>query len=168
MYTKSVPFKDYNGKPRNLPVHFNLETRDVFKVVGELNRIFKWRDGLKGPERELTDEEMTDFFNDFEAVLLAAWGEPSEDGLYFVRTNRYLFEDSKLFAACMDMFVTDIGEVTRMLNEIMPKGMEEVVKKQAESLEKMQSELPSETDPKTRAAIQAQIEVLNKQLAEGA
>lgn len=166
MYTKMVPFKDYNGKPRNMEVNFLLETRDVYKILKELNGIFEWRDSLEGEVRELSTEEVTEFFNNFETVLLAAWGKPSEDGLEFDRVERYRFEQSKLFSACMDMFLSDIGEVSKMLQEIMPKGMEDMVRKQAASLEKMQSELKPDASPEDREKIEKQIAELRKQIEE--
>lgn len=164
MYTKTIPFHDYNGKPRNMPVHFQLETRDVFKVLTELNSIFEWRDSLSAKPRELTSEEMTEFFNNFETVLLQAWGEPSEDGLEFNRLDRYKFEQSKLFSATMDMFLTDIAEVTKMLEQIMPKGMEDMVRKQADSLEKMQRELKDDAPAETREALEREIAKLREQI----
>lgn len=164
MYTKMIPFHDYKGKPRNMEVNFLLETRDIFKVLSELNGIFEWRDSLNGKVRELTNEEMTEFFNNFEAVLLAAWGVPSADGLEFDRVERYRFEQSKLFSACMDMFLTDISEVSKMLEQIMPKGMEDMVRKQAASLEKMQAELKPDTPIETREALEKQIAELRQQI----
>lgn len=161
MYTKTIAFRDFKGKARNQTVQFNLETREVFKLLVELNAIFKWRDSLQDEDpRDLSTEEVVDFFNNFEKILLEAWGEMDEDGTHFRKTGRYDFEESKLFAACMDMFVSDIQEVNKLLTDIMPKGMEDMVRKQAESLERMAG------DSSNSEELQARIAELQAQLAE--
>lgn len=135
MYSKQIPFKDFNKKPRNAMVHFNLTEREVFKLLGELQALFAWKDSVsKGAERILETEEVVEFYNNFEHVLLEAWGEPSADGLHFRKGNKYDFEESALFNACMVLFVTDVGEATKLLDAIMPEGLEELVRKADESL----------------------------------
>lgn len=129
MYTKQVPFKDFNGKPRNETVHFNLTEREVFKLLGEFKAVFDWHDSLKGPQRELHTDEVVAFYNAFEEILLSAYGVPSEDGLHFRKGGRYDFEESAVFNACMVEFVSNPIETGKLLEQIMPKGMEEMVRK---------------------------------------
>jgi hypothetical protein len=95
VYTKTVPFKDFKGKPRNEVVHFNLSEREVFKLLPELQAVFHWMDSNKEADpRELGVDEVRDFYNEFEAILLEAWGIPSEDGQHFRKSERYDFEES--------------------------------------------------------------------------
>lgn len=130
MYTKQIPFKDFKDKPRNETVHFNLTEREVFKLLGEFKAVFEWHDSLRnGPNRELETEEVVAFYNSFEEILLSAYGVPSEDGLYFRKDNRYEFEQSAAFNACMVEFVSNPAETGKLLEQIMPKGMEEMVRK---------------------------------------
>ena len=129
MYTKSIPFHDFKNKPRNMEVNFNLEEREVFKLLVEFQAIFNWQEKIKGPERELETEEVIEFYNNLEEILLSAWGVPSDDGLYFRKSGRYDFEESKLFAACMKMFVEDPKEANDLLDGLMPKGLRDMVKK---------------------------------------
>jgi len=170
LYTKTVPFHDYNGKARNLPVHFMLEAKDVFKLFVELNAVLNWREGLsEGDPRDLTNEEMVEFFNNFEVILLESWGVPSADGLEFDRTGKYSFEQSKLFAAFMELLLSDITEVNSLLEKIMPKGLEEIVKKQAASLEQLKA--TNAGDPAIQAEIARltalQEAALKQQVVEG-
>lgn len=130
MYSKSIPFKDFKGNPRNATVQFNLTEPEVFKLLVPLQAIFDWQESLRNSgERELTTEEVVEFYNNFEEVLLSAWGEMSEDGLHFRKAGRYEFEESALFAACMNEFVTNPEETQKLIDGIMPKGLQEMVKK---------------------------------------
>lgn len=158
MYTKKVPFKDFNGTPRNQEVHFNLTEREFFKLLGEFQTVFEWRDSLKkGPERELATEEVVGFYNAFEEILLSAWGVPSEDGLYFRKTGRYDFEESALFSACMVEFVTNPEETGRLIEGIMPKGLDGIVEKADQNLIEMGKNSKDED-------LKAEIERLRAQL----
>lgn len=143
MYKKMVPFKDFNGKPRNQAVHFNLSEREVMKNLIPLKFIFKWRDERKAldPNAEVPTEDVVEFFNVFEQLLLEAWGEPSEDGLRFSKTGRYEFEESSLFDAFMLILVTDVREVAKLLEDMLPKGMETIVKKTDANLEAYEAQL---------------------------
>jgi hypothetical protein len=128
VYSKTVPFKDLNGKPRNEVVHFNLFEREVFKLLVEFQNIFKWQESIKGETREVETREVVEFYDNFERILLEAWGEPSSDGLHFRKGGRYDFEESALFNACMVLFVSDPGETSKLIDELMPKDMQELVK----------------------------------------
>jgi hypothetical protein len=129
LYTKQVPFKDFFDKPRNATVNFNLTEREIFKLLAEFQAVFAWRDSMRGPERMLETQEVVDFYTAFEEILLSAYGNPSEDGLHFRKAGRYEFEESALFNACMVMFVTEPEETTKLIDGIMPSGMEEMVRK---------------------------------------
>lgn len=159
MYTKSFPFKDFNNKPRNMTAHFNLTEREVFKLLGEFQEIFQWRDNIQGPPRDLGTEEVVRFYNNLETILLASWGVPSDDGLYFRKSGKYEFEESALFNAVMVEFVTDIDAATTFLDEIMPKDMEELARKADANVIKMGKQEGND------AELQAQIEELKAQLA---
>ena len=130
MYTQSIPFKDYNDKPRNMTVRLNLDEREIFTHLAEFTRIFKWRDSLiEGEDRELGTEEVVDFYTDLEEILLSAWGELSDDGLYFDKSDRHRYQYSALFNACMVLFLSDPAAANKMLDGLMPKGLEELIRK---------------------------------------
>jgi hypothetical protein len=161
LYTKNVPFKDLNGNPRNHTVHFKLFERDVFRLMGELKAVFDWTESMKGEMRELETTEVVDFYTNFEEILLNAYGVPSADGLKFDRSGRYDFEQSVVFNAVMVMMVTDPAEVTKLLDGIMPDGMEDLVKKADEALVKAAAEAADSKDENHAA----EIERLRAQLA---
>lgn len=159
MYKIKVPYKNFLDQPKNTILHFNLTETEVIKLLREFKAIFAWRDKMEGEERQLDEEEVIEFYNNFEAIMLEAWGEPSEDGEYFRKTGRYEFEESAKFNAVMLMVVTDPRQATAFVDGIMPKGMEELVRKADESLADMAKE-------STDAAQQAEIQRLRARLAE--
>jgi hypothetical protein len=120
---------DYKGKPRNIKVSFNLDAREVFKMLPELKSVFEWLESNKKADpRDLSVEEVSAFYTSFEGILLEAWGEMSEDGLHFRKGGKYEFEESALFNACMVMFVTKPEETAKLLDGILPPEMFELVK----------------------------------------
>lgn len=129
MYTLTVPFVDYKKKARNVPVSFNLDAREVFRMLPQLKSVFDWLESNKEADpRELTAEEVSAFYTDFEGILLEAYGEMSEDGMYFRKGGKYEFEESALFNACMIMFVTQPKETVKLLEGILPREMFDMVK----------------------------------------
>jgi hypothetical protein len=141
-------------------VHFNLEEREVFKLLVEFQAIFKWQESIKSEEvRELDTVEVIAFYNNLEEILLNAWGVPSEDGLYFRKGGRYDFEESKLFAAVMKMFVEDPKEANALLDGLMPKGLQDMVKKADANMADLAK------NPDTDAELRRQIDELRSQLA---
>lgn len=129
MYTITVPFTDYRGKSRSMEVNFNLDAREVFKMLPELKSVFDWLETNRDSDpRELTTEEVSQFYTNFENILLEAYGEMSEDGLHFRKGGRYEFEESALFNACMVLFVTKPDQTVKMLEGILPKELFDMVK----------------------------------------
>jgi len=128
LYTMTVPFKDYKGKPRNQQVAFNLDAREVFRMLPELKSVFDWMESNQKEDiRELGVEEVRDFYTSFENILLEAWGEMSEDGLHFRKGGKYEFEESALFNACMVMFVKDPPQTAKLLEGLLPPELFEMV-----------------------------------------
>lgn len=159
MYTLSVPYIDYKKKVHTVDVSFNLDAREVFKMLPELKSVFEWLDSNKNTDpRELGVEEVTTFYTSFEGILLEAWGEMSEDGLHFRKGGKYDFEESALFNACMVMFVTKPEETAKLLEGILPKELFDMVKK-ADA-----GDLASATTAKT-TEMEAEIARLRAQLA---
>lgn len=153
MYSKKVAYKDFRDNPRNEVVHFNLTEREVFKLMVEFKAIFEWQETIKDrAEEETPTEEVVEFYNNFEEILLAAYGVPSADGRYFDKSDRYKFEESALFNAAMLEFVQDPSETSKLIDGLMPKGLQEVVKNADDNLAQMASS--KDTDDVLRKEIE--------------
>lgn len=160
MYKLNVPFKDFHDKPRNLTIHFNLAEREVFRLLPELQFIMNWIESMKGEEiRELDTKEVVEFYTAFEELILEAYGEPSADGLYFDKTGKYQFESSAMFNAVMVMMVQDPMKVGELLDGIMPKDLQNMVKTADSNL----AEIAKRNNPEE---IQREIERLQALVAE--
>jgi hypothetical protein len=153
LYTAKIPFKDFTGKARGTAtIQFNLTEREIFKLLLQFQSIFKWQDKLKqNPDAETPTEEVIAFYTNFEDIILAAYGQLSDDGLYFRKDDRFNFEDSAMFAAAMAYYVSDVRETSKLIEGLMPKGLEDIVKKADESLAELAA------DPSTEAELRAEL-----------
>lgn len=135
MYKINVGYTDYAGRARRTDVRFNLETREVYKLFPELKGVSEWlasvqpKEGEEKPDpRNLDAEEIRDFYNNLERIILDAWGELDEDGEHFRKSGKYDFEESKAFSACMDLFVLQPQEAVKLIEALLPKDLFDKVK----------------------------------------
>ncbi len=162
MYTKSVPHKNFLGKPKTQVVHFNLTTHEFFKLLVEFKAIFDWQDRLKDADPdEVTDTaEVIAYYTNFEEILLSAYGVPDESGDHFRKAGRYDFAESSLFHACMEMFVSDPMETSKLVDGLVPENLAELIKKlDANTVALLANE-------ETPEAIRAELEKLRAREAE--
>lgn len=161
MYTKKVPYRDFKGNPQNEVVNFNLTEHEVFKLLVEFKAIFDWQDSIKDQDlRSLDTVEVVEFYNNLEEILLSAWGELSDDGKHFRKGGRYDFQESALFHQCMADFVSDPESANKLIDGLMPKGLQDLVKKTSANALKVAS------DPEATPETQAQVAQLRARLAE--
>jgi hypothetical protein len=157
VYTKTVPFKDFKGKPRNMEVNFNLTEVQVIKLFREFKDVLAWRDSLGGEERVLDNEEVMNFYTSFEEILLSAYGVPSDDGLSFDHDGRYDFEKTALFNATMVMFLTEPSEAMKLVDDMLPAGLEDLIRKADENAAVI-------SEKTTNADLKAEIDRLRLQI----
>jgi hypothetical protein len=163
MYSKTVPHKNFLGKIRNNQVvHFNLTTHEFFKLLVEFKMIFDWQQKLEGedPDAVTDTAEVIAYYTNLEEILLAAYGVPSEDGDHFRKAGRYDFAESSLFHATMEMFVSDPTEASKLIDGLMPEGLDELLKKLDKNAV---AALASEDTPD---AMKREIERLRREAAE--
>lgn len=131
MYIKKLEFNDFFGKKREQEVHFNLTSHEVFKLLVEFQAIFEWTEKMKDrdPNGVTDTAEVIEFYNNVEEIILAAWGQPDPDGLHFRKGGVYDFKESALFHKCMQLFVEDPAEANKLVDGLMPKDLQEIVKK---------------------------------------
>lgn len=131
MYIKNIPHKNFKDQVRNQEVQFNLTEHEVLKLLVEFKEIFDWQERLKGrdPDAETDTAEVIEFYNNFETILLAAWGELDESGDHFKKGGVYEFRESSVFHAAMKLFLEDQAEANRLIDGLMPKGLKDLVQK---------------------------------------
>jgi len=161
LYIKKIEFLDFFGKKREQEVHFNLTSHEVFKHLVEFQAIFEWTEKMKDrdPDGVTDTAEVIEFYNNVEEIILAAWGQPDPDGLHFRKGGVYDFKESALFHKCMQMFVESPKEANELVDGLMPKDLQEIVKRADANLAELakSGEAPE--------ALQAQIDALLAQKA---
>lgn len=162
MYSKLVEFDDFFGKKRKQEVHFNLTSHEVFKLLVEFQAVFAWteRIGEQDPDAVTDTAEVIEFYNYIEDILLAAWGVPDADGLYFRKGGVYDFKESAQFHSLMADFVSNPGEAQKLVDGLMPKDLQAIVKTADANLAQLakSGEAPD--------ALQARIDALLAEKAE--
>lgn len=168
MYTKMIPFKNFRDKPRNKEVQFNLTVHETLKLLVEFQAIFKWQEELekRDPEAETDTAEVIEFYNNFEDIILAAWGEMDESGDHFRKGGVYDFRESALFHHTMELFLKDQAELNRFLNAIMPEGLQDVVKAADANLAELAKNGDNEAVNAEVARLQAELRAAQAQGSE--
>ena len=129
MYAKQLPFHDFNSAPRNTTLHFNLTEPEFIKLLVEIKAIYDWQEKIDTEDTfKLDTAEVVEFYNNFEEIVLAAYGVPSEDGLYFDKSGKYRFAESAAFAAYLVETLSDRTELERFMSKVLPKGMDKIIK----------------------------------------
>ena len=142
MYAKKVKYKGFDGHDVEEVVRFNLTKAEV------LNLDLKYEDygGLMGYYRKMVtdikegDASWKPYVNFLQSVLLAAYGQRTEDGRFIKKKNGVPlseeFETSEAYAAVLMPLLTEEGlsELEPMMLNIFPdmdeaqyeKGKEQV------------------------------------------
>jgi hypothetical protein len=167
MYTKVIPHKNFRGKTRNQEVNFNLTTHEVLKLLVEFKSIFDWQEAVekRDPEAEPPTEEVIEFYTNFEEILLSAWGELDESGDHFFKGGRYEFKESSVFHAAMDLFLKDPSEVTKLVDGLMPEGLQDLVKASEANLAALAEQAKKDGDTMS-PGLKRTVEDLERELAE--
>lgn len=160
MYTKMIPHKNFRDKPRNQEVQFNLTEHEVLKLLVEFKEIFDWQERLskRDPDAETDTAEVIDFYNNFETILLAAWGELDESGDHFKKGGVYEFRESSVFHAAMKLFLEDQGEANKLIDGLMPAGLKDLVQKSSANLDELAAQAKNDESGNGSAAIIARLQ----------
>ena len=167
MYTTKVPHKNYRGLTRNPEVTFDLSTHEFLKLLVEFKAIFDWQDRVskRDPNEETPTEEVIDFYTTFETIILAAWGELDESGDHFRKGGVYDYRESSTHQEAMLMFLKDQEALNKMLEALMPKGLEDLMKATEDNLAKLAAQAKEGGD-KMPVGLESEIERIRRELAE--
>lgn len=160
MYIKTIPHKNFRDQVRNQEVQFNLTEHEVLKLLVEFKEIFDWQERLESrdPNGELDTVEVISFYNNFETILLAAWGELDSSGDHFHKGGVYEFRESSVFHAAMKLFLEDQAEANRLIDGLMPKGLKDLVQKAEVNLSELADQAKSDENGGNTAAIIARLQ----------
>lgn len=122
MLKKVVKYEDYLGTVRTEELYFNLSQTELQDMQMSV-------DGGYGAklQKMLDSVNNKDIYNTFVEIVLAAYGEVSPDGKYFLKTDENghrladKFRQSLAYDALMDEITKDESTIAEFCNGIIPK-----------------------------------------------
>lgn len=130
MIKKTINYIDYEGNKRTEDCYFNLSMAEWTKM--ELGEVGGYRNRIR---RIIAAENVPQLTEEFDALILAAYGEKSPDGRHFIKRasdGHRLADDfvqSEAYSALFMELITDAEAAAAFVNGIAPA---DVVAKAAE------------------------------------
>lgn len=132
MFKKTITYEDYNGIERTEDFYFHLSKAELAEM--ELSRNGGMKEYL---EKIIAAKDNEQIIKLFKGLVFKAYGEKSEDGRRFIKSE----EISRAFSqteAYSDLFIelaTNTDSAIAFVNGIMPKGLDkEVTREDVESM----------------------------------
>lgn len=126
MLKKTIKYVDYNGVEREEDFYFDLNSAEITEM--ELSQ----EGGLSNLIKKITDtKDMPSLIKLFKSLILKAYGEKSDDGRYFIKSDELSkkFTYSPAYSILFMELATDENAASAFVNAIIPQ---EAVAKQKE------------------------------------
>lgn len=129
MLKKVIKYTDFNGIEREEPFYFNLTKADLLEM--EMSK-----DGGMGEfiARVVATHDQRELMNLFKTFILKAYGEKSDDGKYFNKSE----EISARFAATnayselvMELLANENDAASKFINGLAPAGSQPITEAEA-------------------------------------
>lgn len=121
MLVKKIKYTDFLGNEREEEFYFNYSKADANRLL------FSTKEGLqKFLQRIIREEDNQKLFAFMEEFILNAYGEISDDGRAFVKSEELSkrFSQTNAYAELMDEFIKGGDEAfSAFVNGVMPKDM---------------------------------------------
>ncbi len=127
MIKKTVTYTDYLGTTRTEDVYFNLSKSELSDMQMSVDGGFDKK--LKDMMNAVKSKEI---YNTFVEIVLAAYGEVSPDGKYFLKEDEEghklykKFRQSPAYEAIMDEICQNETTIAEFCNGIIPKEVREL------------------------------------------
>lgn len=126
MLTKTVPYTNFDKKPKNATLYFNvskLHFAESMLLITQFEDIVK---SFEGEERELTPTEITEMIRLVKAVMEMAYGIKSADGEYFDQSPALWqkFITSAVYAEFMFSLFQNPTEMYAFMLGVMPEAFQ--------------------------------------------
>lgn len=123
MYTKRMPYTDYNGEKREEDFRFNFTKAELVEM--EMTA----EGGLQNMIQQIIDaKDRAKLIKIFKKLILDSYGVKSPDGKRFIK-NEELKEEFSQTEAYSELFIllsSNDEEAAKFINGIMPDGMPKV------------------------------------------
>jgi hypothetical protein len=120
MLKKTITYTDYNGVERTEPFYFNLTKPEIVKMQTSVKGGYDVQ--LKGLAKELDGAAIMEFF---ENLIRKAYGEKSEDGRRFMKSDEIseAFMQTPAYEVLFEELVTDDKAGADFVNAVMPADL---------------------------------------------
>lgn len=128
MLKKTITYEDFNGNTVSEDYFFHLSKAELVEL--ELSH----KGGLsEALQRIIEAEDGRGIVAEFKNIILSAYGQRSEDGKRFIKTQelRDEFESTEAYSTLFMELVTEADKATEFINGIIPSGMAEEAAKLA-------------------------------------
>lgn len=117
MLKKTITYTDLNGVERKDTFYFNLTKPEIVRMQSSVKGGLDLR--LKGIANVLDGAAILEFFED---LIAKSYGEKSEDGLRFIKSDELsiAFMQTPAYEALFEELVTDDKAAADFVNGVMP------------------------------------------------
>ena len=133
MYKKTIAYTDYFGEEREETFYFHFSEAELSKM--ELSRNGGISRFVEKIIQTKDNPKLVDMFEDF---ILSAYGEKSEDGRRFIKTDELstAFKQTPAYSILFMQLITDADELARFIKEVVPKELSDRVGENLDDLVK--------------------------------
>ena len=141
MLKRPITYTDFDGNEITEDFYFNLSASDI------VNLDAKYEGGLEGAiKRIAAAEDKTAMIMEMEKVILASYGERSEDGKRFRKSDE-LSSDFRYHAAYDVLFfeiISDENKMVEFITQVIPKALLEKLPKETNGVDLVAKHMPTE------------------------
>ena len=126
MLKRTISYEDYNGEKIDEVFYFNLSKPELIELEVE------FKGGLAGAITSLTEaNDNQGLFHLFKRIILLSYGQKSEDGKRFVKSDeiREAFTQSPAYEVLFVELSTNEDAVVEFLKGVLPKDMQDQIAK---------------------------------------
>lgn len=120
MLKKVIKYTDYNGVPREEPFYFNLSKAELVELEMSVNG------GLtEFITRVVATQDQTELIKLFKRFILMAYGEKSDDGKRFIKSEEISanFAATEAYSELFMELMSSTEKMTEFVNALAPAGV---------------------------------------------
>lgn len=127
MLKREITYEDFDGNPQTETFYFNLTMAEIVEYnVG-------FEGGLEDTIRRIiSTNNQKELLGEFKRIILMSYGERSEDGKRFIKSDelREAFSQSAAYDKLFVELASDVDALTLFITSIVPKDVAKEIAKQ--------------------------------------
>lgn len=141
MLKRNITYKNFDDEEVTETFYFNISKTELIDLEVE------YKEGIKSRLTRIIDSKNArDLWNQFKEIVQLAYGEKSEDGKHFMKTDhvKELFKNSAAYEALLIELTSNEDAAADFIKGILPAEMSEKVDQDKPELTRVASSPPSE------------------------